>query len=126
VRPNAIGVKPPTHSGRQPAVTESRALPGRRRLPWRFQKTDQFAHRVVAVPRVPQRHVLVNLVQVASPVPGPRQVTGFIEVIDDLRGRALGDADVSRDVSEADSGVGRDRLEHVGMVGDEPPAMVIR
>jgi hypothetical protein len=112
-------------------LEDSRALPARRRLPWRFQKADQLSHRVVAVPRMPQRHVLVNLIQVASPiprsrVPGPCQIAGIFEVIDDLRGRALGNADVSRDVSQTDSWVGRNCLEHVGVVGHEPPRMMIR
>ena len=66
---------------------------------WRFQKADQLSDRAVPVPRVPERQFFVNLVAVPASVSGLCEVAGFLEVVDDLRRRSLGDPDVGCDIS---------------------------
>jgi SAM-dependent methyltransferase len=89
-----------------------------------FEEPDQVADRVVAVPGVAKRKLVVHLVTVAASVAGLRQIAGVLEVVDDLCRRSFGDADRARDVPEARARLGGDAFEHVRMVGHEPPEVV--
>jgi hypothetical protein len=89
-----------------------------------FEEPDQVADRVVAVPRVAKRKLVVHFVMVPASVTGLGQVAGLLEVIDDLGRRSFGDADGDGDVSEASGRVRGDAFEDVRVVGDEPPKMV--
>ena len=90
----------------------------------RFEEPDQIANSVVAVPGMAKRKLVVHFVKVPAPVAGLGQVTGSLEVIDDLRSRPFGDSNRCGDVSEARGRVGGDVFEHVRMVGDESPMMI--
>src|SRR3954470_10748423 len=90
----------------------------------RLEKADQLADRVMAMLEVAQRKLAVDLVAVVAADPRLRQVAGLLEVADDRRDRALGEADGGRDVPETCRGVARDAFEHVGVVRHEPPWMV--
>ena len=79
----------------------------------------------MAVPRVPQRKLVMNLVPVAATATRPREVPGKLEILDDLGDGSLGDADALGDVSESRGGVHRDALEDMGVVRDESPRMVV-
>lgn len=71
-----------------------------------------------------KRKLVVHFVKVPAPVAGLGQVTGSLEVIDDLRSRPLGDSNRFGDVSEARGRVGGNEFEHVCMVSDESPSMI--
>ena len=91
---------------------------------WRPEKADQLPDVVVAMPRVAKRKLAVNLVPVVSPHTRPGQVAGLLEVLDDLRRRALRDPDSRGDVPKTRAGVPGDALEHVRVVGHEAPGMI--
>jgi hypothetical protein len=90
-----------------------------------FEEADQLTDGVMAVRGVAKRKLFVDLVAVAASVTDLRQITGLLEVADDLRCRSLGDSHRGRDVSETQRGILSDRLEHVSVVGDEPPPVVV-
>ena len=54
-----------------------------------------------------------------------RHVAGLLEILDQLSGRSFRDADGLCNVSEASPGIGRQAYEHVRIVGDESPRMVV-
>jgi hypothetical protein len=80
---------------------------------------------VVAVLGMPERQLFVHLVAVAAPVAALAQVAGLLKVVDDLRRRALGNPDGLGDVPEPCGRVGRDDLEHVGVVCYEPEKLIL-
>jgi hypothetical protein len=90
----------------------------------RLEKPDQIANPVVAVPGMAKWKLVMYFVKVPAPVASLGQVTGSLEVLDDLRSRPFGDSNGFGDVSEARGRVGGDVFEHVRVVGDESPAMV--
>jgi len=90
-----------------------------------LEESDQFADGVVAVLWVAERELAVDLVLVATSDTGLGQVAGLLELVDDLSDRSLGDADGGGDVSQARAGVGGDAGEHMPVVGDEPPQVVV-
>src|SRR5215217_4388353 len=95
------------------------------RLWRRLQESDQFADGVVAVLWVAERELAVDLVLVATSDAGLGQVAGLLELVDDLPDRSLRDADGRGDVSEARAWVRGDAAEHMRVVGDEPPKVVV-
>jgi hypothetical protein len=66
-----------------------------------FEKPDQIANPVVTVPGMAKRKLVMHFVKVPAPVARLGQVTGSLEVIDDLRSRPFGDSNLFGDVSEA-------------------------
>ena len=74
--------------------------------------------------RVAKRKLAVDLVTVPASVAGFGQVAGVLQVSHDLRGGSLCDADALGDVSEPRARIGGNALEHVRVVGHEPPEMV--
>ena len=70
------------------------------RLRRRFKEAEQFADGVVAEP-LRERQPFVHVVPVAASVADLREVAGFDEIVDDLRGRSLGYADRVGNISEA-------------------------
>ena len=90
----------------------------RRRL--RVEKADQVANRAVPVIGVAKRKLVVDLIAIASSVAGLRQVTGLLEVVDDLRCRSFGDSDGDGDVSEPQARVGGYACDHVGVIRQKP------
>jgi hypothetical protein len=79
----------------------------------------------MAVLGVSKWELIVNFVLIAASQACLCQVAGLLEIVDKLSGRSLRDADGFRDVSEARTGIGREADEHVRIVGDESPRMVI-
>jgi hypothetical protein len=71
-------------------------------------ETDQLAHRVIAVPGVTKRKLVVDLVGVAASDARLRQVAVSVEVVDDLRRSSFGDPDGRGDVSESGAWIGGD------------------
>ena len=71
-----------------------------------------------------KRKVVVEFVSVAPSLARLRQIAGLFEVADDLGRSSLRDPYGRRDVSQSDRGLNGDALEHVRVVGDEPPLMV--
>ncbi len=65
----------------------------------RLEKPDQFCGRAVAVPRMAKWQFAVHLVPIPASFTGFREVAGLREIVDDLRGGSLGDADDVSDVS---------------------------
>jgi hypothetical protein len=98
---------------------------GQVRVGRRLQESDQFADGVVAVLWVAQRELAVDLVLVATSDAGLGQIAGLLELVDDLPDRSLGDADGGGDVPQACAGVGGDAGEHMRVVGDEPPKVIV-
>ena len=84
----------------------------------RLEELDQIAHPVVTVPRMAKREFVMHFVKVPAPVSALGQVTGSLEVIDDLRSRALGDSNRFGDVSEAGGRVSGNGFEHMRVIGD--------
>jgi hypothetical protein len=91
-----------------------------------LEEPDQLPDSVVAVLRMAQREFAVDLVFVAASDAGLGQVAGLLELADDLPDRSFGDADGGCDVSQAPARVVRDAREHMGVVGDEPPTVIVR
>ncbi len=79
---------------------------------------------MMAMLSMTKRKLVVNLVTVAASVPDLREVARLLEVADDPGDRSFRDADRGGDVSEACVRIGGDALEHVPVVGHEPPGMV--
>ena len=90
-----------------------------------LEKTNEITDRTVMVPGMTERETVVDLVAVAASVAGLGQITRCLEVLDDMRRRSFGDADARCDIPEPRAGIGIDALEHVGVVRDEPPEVVI-
>jgi hypothetical protein len=90
-----------------------------------LEEADQFADGAVLVVGVAERELVMDLVLVAAPVAGLGHVAGLFELVDDVGRRAFGYADVGGDVSHPERGVGGDAREHMGVVGDEPPEVVV-
>ena len=90
-----------------------------------FEKADEVADRTVAMPGVTKRQLAVDLVAVAASVAGLCQVARLLEVVDDVGGRPLGDADTDGDVSEPGIGIGPDAFEHVGVVRHKSPQVFV-
>src|SRR4051812_1964579 len=80
----------------------------------------------MAVLRMAERELPVHLVLVAASEAGLGQVAGLLELADDVPDRSLGDADGGGDVSQAPARVVRDASEHMGVVGNEPPTVIVR
>ncbi|MEA2283478.1 MAG: hypothetical protein QOK21_4085 [Solirubrobacteraceae bacterium] len=89
-----------------------------------LQESDEFADGVVSVLWVAEGKLEVDVVMVAPADARPREVAGLLEFVDDLGGGALGDADLSRDVSKPSVAVGRNGCEDVPVIGHEPPCMI--
>jgi len=68
--------------------------------------------------RMAQRQTGVHVVAMASSDALVAQMTRFLELGDDPLHRALGDADLGRDVAHARLGVLRDAHQHVRVVGE--------
>ena len=79
----------------------------------------------MAVLWVAKREPVMDLVMVPAAIAGLAQVAGLLQVADDLRCGSFGDADRFGDVPKSRGRVGRDAFEHVSVVGDESPEMVI-
>ena len=92
---------------------------------WRLEKADQLTDGVVAMLWMAKRKLVVDFVLIAASRARLRQVSGSLEIPDQLCGRSFRHADGLRDVPEASSRVGGDAHQHVCVVGDEPPNMVI-
>ena len=90
----------------------------------RCQEADQVADCAVAVLWVSKRQLVVDFVVAPASAASFRQVAGLLELVDDLRGGAFGDADGDGDVPEADVGIVGDAGEHVSVVRDEPEVMI--
>jgi len=90
-----------------------------------LEKAEQLADGVVAVLSVTKRQLFVDDVAVAAPVADLRQVASLDEVVDDLRGSALGYAHGAGDVSEAARRIACDRFQDVRVVRQEPPPRVV-
>ena len=90
----------------------------------RAEKPDEIADGVVAVLRVAKRKSVMDLVAIPASVARPRQVPGFREFADDLRGRSLGDADRQSYVSQSCGRLLGDDREHVGVVRDEAERVI--
>ena len=69
------------------------------RLGRRLEEADEFADSVMAVLRVAERELAMDLVLVAAPDASLGQITSLLKLVDDLPGRSFGDADGSRDVT---------------------------
>lgn len=69
--------------------------------------------------------LVVDNIVIAASAPRLCQVAGLLEVVDQLSGSAFSDADGLRDVSETRTGIDREAYEHVRVVGDEDPRMVV-
>lgn len=80
---------------------------------------------MVAVLWVAKRKIAVHLVVVSASAAGPRQVPGFLKIFDDLSHCSFGDSDRRGDIPEAGSSVAGNAFEHVRVVRDEPPEMVL-
>jgi hypothetical protein len=91
---------------------------------WRLEKADQLPDGVMAMLRVAERKLAVNLVPVVSPHTRLGQVAGLLKVLDDLRRRALGHPDGGGDITKTRGGVRGDALEHMCVVGHEAPGMI--
>jgi len=89
-----------------------------------LEEADQLPDGVMAMLRVAKRKLAVDLVPVVSPHARLGQVAGLLEVLDDLRRRALCDPDGCGDVPKPRAGVRGDALEHVSVVGHETPSMI--
>jgi hypothetical protein len=113
------------------------AAPPRRRRRWRLwlsevsvgrrlEESDQLTDGVVAVLRVAEWEFAVHFVLVAASDAGLGQVAGLLQLADDLPDGSFGDADGGCDVPQASPRVVRDAREHVRVVGDEPPPVIVR
>src|SRR5918994_6748585 len=91
---------------------------------WRFEEADQVANRVVTVEGVTKWKLVVDVVAVAASVADFRQIAGSLELVHDLCRGSFRDADGGGDVAQAQGGLSGDALEHVRMVGHEPPRMI--
>jgi hypothetical protein len=74
---------------------------------------------VVAVERVTQQELVVDVVLVTSPDAGLGEVPGSDEVVDNRCRRALGDADGHGDVAKPHGRFAGDALQDVCVVGEE-------
>jgi len=77
----------------------------------------------MAVLRMAKRQLSVDVVAIAASVPRPRQIAELLQVADDRGGCSFGDADRGGYVSHARGRIGRDALQHMGMVSHESPVM---
>lgn len=80
---------------------------------------------MVAVPRVAEWQLLVDLIMVAAAITALGQVAGTLEVGDDLSCRSLRDPDGLGDIAEAGRRIARDHLEGVGVVRYESERVVL-
>lgn len=92
----------------------------RRRAGW-SEKVQNFADVVFSVHRMPERHLRVHGVPVASPVPRPGQVVAVLELGDDALRRPLSDTDYVGDFPKSGVGIFRHAQEHMGVVGEKRP-----
>jgi len=90
-----------------------------------LEKPNQLTNRVMAMVGMAKRELVVKLVPVPASFPRLREVAGFLEVGDDVRRAPLGDSDDGGNVFEPQGRVRGDTREHVRVVGDEAPHMVI-
>jgi hypothetical protein len=91
----------------------------------RLEEADQLTDGVVAVLGMAKGKFVVDFVLIAASGARLCQVAGSLEIPDQLRGGSFGHADGLRDVSEARARVGGDAHEHVRVVGDEAPNMIL-
>src|SRR5687767_524151 len=87
----------------------------------RQQHLDDLAHGMVTLERVPERHVRLDLVLVATAHPPAHHVALVGEIGDYPLSRAFGDAHTFGDVADADVGLLCDADEYVRMISQEGP-----
>ena len=85
------------------------------------EEGEELADRHHRDSRRPDLPLAVDLIPVATSDAGLGQVTGLLEVIDDLSRRSFCDPDVFGDFSQARIRVGGYVGEHVAMVGHQAP-----
>jgi hypothetical protein len=78
----------------------------------------------MTVLRMAKRKLVLNLIPVAAPVARLGQIASLLEVADNSRNRSLRHPDHGRDVPKAGGWIAGDALEHVRVVGHEPPEMI--
>ncbi len=89
-----------------------------------LEESDQLPDGVMAVLGMTQRKLVVYLVPVTPTVASLRQVSRPLQVVDDVGDGSFGDTDGHGDVSEPRARVVGNALEHVGVVGHEPPSVI--
>lgn len=113
------------HSAHFVAASLTSGLRGGRGLRrWCLEEPDQLTDGVVAVLRMAKRELAVELVPIAAPVTRLREVTGLLEVGNDLRRASLGDSNRGGDVPEPHGWVGSDTRQDVSVIRDEAPRMI--
>jgi hypothetical protein len=90
-----------------------------------LEESDQLSDSVVAVLRVAEGELAVDHVLVAASDAGLGQVAGLLQLAHDLPDRSFGDADGGGDVSQASARVLGDAREYMGVVGNEPPDVIV-
>ena len=86
------------------------------------QERDQARDRAVALDRMAERDVLVQLVVRAATIALAREVATRLEVHDDAMSGSLGDPDEPRELPQPDLRIPRDAEEHVRVIREEGPA----
>jgi hypothetical protein len=86
-----------------------------------FECVKELGHLVVLLERVTQVESFVDGVVVPSSAALATEVAVTFQIVDDLRGRAFGDADEVGDVPKSQVGRARDGEQYVGVVGEERP-----
>jgi hypothetical protein len=89
------------------------------------QETEQVFDCPMAKAWVPKPQTGVNLIPVPPSVADLRQVPGGLEVGHDACHGSLGHPHLVRDITQPPRRLGVDALEHMCVVRDEPPAMVV-
>ena len=74
---------------------------------------------------VPHGDVGVDAVVVSTADPFALDVAGLDEVGDDALGGSFGDSDTLGDVTESRVGIAAEAEKDLGVVGEEPPGLVV-
>jgi len=90
-----------------------------------LKEADQLTDGVVTVLGMAKRKLVMDFVLIAASVSRLRQIAGAFEIADQLCRRSFCHADGLSDVPETRVWVGSDAHQHVRVVGDEPPNMII-
>jgi hypothetical protein len=90
-----------------------------------FEQVEEAADLLADLCSVTHCLVAVDVVAVASADSDPVDVARFDEVGEDPLGGSFGDSDRFRDVTEADFWVSSETEEHLAVVGEERPTLLV-
>lgn len=88
-----------------------------------LDELEQRLYPAMALDGVPQIELAVHRVSVTAALLGDVDVTSLVEIMHDALDGALGHSNVDRDISQADIWILGEAQEHVGVVGEEGPAL---